>query len=326
MQRYRLFTTIFMMVLFFLMACEKSQIETLNEAVSNELALLPQDAEIYGFANIENMRESQFYDMFIDSSETFDFPADTDLEEFANETGVDLRKDIQSIYFAGYAQDKKERMRVLIISKGVFDKQKILNFIQSKEDFDKMQEQAYQSQQLFISKNGKHGFSIVDNNTAVIGYVPLMKKYMDILVKGNGQLSDVMRNRLGKIRFKNDFWITADAGNLMKKAQNPISGKQLRGLTSVEQLYFSMRINDKIEMATLGIFSDEEKAVLFKDAVKGGIATLKLALSEDRDLIDIINHIKIDVHDNEVQALFKISKEEVKKIITNQKQIAGKII
>jgi hypothetical protein len=74
----------------------------------------------------------------------------------------------------------------------------------------------------------------------------------------------------------------------------------------------------------LGQFEDAEKAGLFRDAMKGFVATAKLSMSEDRDAIDILNKIKIDTKKDEVVIQFKMSQEDIDKLKEKRKAWAIK--
>jgi hypothetical protein len=137
-----------------------------------------------------------------------------------------------------------------------------------------------------------------------------------------------MLERINSLKYKNDAWFTLNTepmiGEMLDKMNKSSEGERLAGLKSVKNLNFSMKVNDELIFSGVGNFSDNEKAKLFHDALKGFVATAKLSLSEDRDAVDVLNKIDIDTRGDQVLVNFKMSKDDVEKLMEKRSRIAYK--
>ncbi len=122
-----------------------------------------------------------------------------------------------------------------------------------------------------------------------------------------------------KMRYKNGVCLTMDAQAMIHDVMDEVNhwdeGRKLQALKSVEDLYFSMEATDEIRFEGKGKFSDAQNAELFHDAIKGMIATVKISVSGDRDAVDVFNKINIDHDGDWVTGNFKMSKEDIEKLM-----------
>ena len=95
---------------------------------------------------------------------------------------------------------------------------------------------------------------------------------------------------------------------------------ELPAMKSIEKVSFSMNVNDYLNIDAAGHFSDSEKAELFHDSIKGMLSIAKLAVSTDRDAVDVLNKFDISVKDNVVHVDVELSKADFEKL---QKQRSG---
>ena len=82
----------------FVWQCDTAKKESLPKSMAEELALLPESAAGVGHINIQNLRESPFYQLMQDNLSRTPFHS-REYQEFMEATGLDLGKDIQEIYF-----------------------------------------------------------------------------------------------------------------------------------------------------------------------------------------------------------------------------------
>ena len=76
--------------------CERAGEEAIEPDILAQIALLPQDANILGYAHFQKIHESPFFTTLTDSS--FDeLWLDDDYMEFYQQTKLDLQKDIHKI-------------------------------------------------------------------------------------------------------------------------------------------------------------------------------------------------------------------------------------
>jgi len=70
---------------------------------------------------------------------------------------------------------------------------------------------------------------------------------------------------------------------------------------------------------------DAETADLLRDAVKGLLASVKLAVSDERDVVDTINKVNVKSKKEKVIVYFKMNTEEIKKLIEKRKAYSRSI-
>ena len=100
------------------------------------------------------------------------------------------------------------------------------------------------------------------------------------------------------------------------------SMKQFGALRAVQDVQFSVDVNDAIKLDGEGNFSDAQNAELFHDAVKGALATLKLSVSDDRDAVDVMNKVNISTGNNSVKVNLEMSKADVEKLMQRGRGLA----
>ena len=121
-------------VMLFIWYCDTTKKESLSKSMAEELALLPESAAGVGHINIQNLRESPFYQLMQDNLSRTPFHS-REYQEFMEATGLDLGKDIQEIYFSVSPKKEDEKAEFLAVIKGSFDPAKIMNFISGKEEY-----------------------------------------------------------------------------------------------------------------------------------------------------------------------------------------------
>ena len=86
-----------------------------------------------------------------------------------------------------------------------------------------------------------------------------------------------------------------------------------------------MDFSDQLSFYGQGECLDAEKADLLRDAVKGLLASVKLAVSDERDVVDTINKVNVKSKKEKVIVYFKMNTEEIKKLIEKRKAYSRSI-
>ncbi|MEJ2050433.1 MAG: hypothetical protein P8Y60_11475, partial [Calditrichota bacterium] len=281
-----------------------------------------------GYINIGAMQESPFFSMM--EKDWHKGPMHSEeYQEFMDATGLDLRKDINQVYFDLVPGTDGEKPEFITLVMGKFDPKKITDYLMSKDEDQEITEQTFEDYKIFLLDNDQVSFSIVDNNRLIAGSSNLVKSWLKGLKQKNqGKIDPEMLERINSLKYKNDAWFTLNTepmiGEMLDKMNKSSEGERLAGLKSVKNLNFSMKVNDELIFSGVGNFSDNEKAKLFHDALKGFVATAKLSLSEDRNAVDVLNKIDIDTRGDQVLVNFKMSKADVEKLMEKRSRIAHK--
>jgi hypothetical protein len=308
--------------------CAPERVEPLSTEMKNVIATLPDSSMGIGYINIEAMQESPFFSIM--EKDWHKGPMHSEeYREFMDATGLDLRKDIKQVYFDLVPGIDEEKPEFLTLVMGKFDPEKITDYLMSKDEDQEITEQTFEDYKIFLLDDDQVSFSIVDNNRLIAGSSNLVKSWLKGLKQKNqGKIDPDMLEQINSLKYKNDAWFTLNTepmiGEILDKMNESSEGEHLAGLKSVKNLNFSMKVNDELKFSGVGNFSDNEKAKLFHDALKGFVATAKLSLSEDRDAVDVLNKIDIDTRGDQVLVNFKMSKDDVEKLMEKRSRIAYK--
>ena len=313
----------FTALLFTVLACVQERSFPLASDVKKQMALLPQDAAVYGYVNFKRLHSADFSHIFVDSVKNHMYK-DKDLSEFMKVTGLDPNKDIHEIYFAANPTPDKKKSSFLAVASGQFDIDKIVKFIEEEDKKHKIQQSDYEGFTLFVTDEKPIAFCFKDENTLVGGSKLNVQKWLDLQGQtGQKEMNSTVLKQIEKLKYKKGMWLNVDALVLKENIDDEHFG-HINGLKSVETLGFSLDFTDKMMLNARGIFGDAEKSKLFEEAIKGFIATGKLSVSDDRDVIDILNSIDVKAEDKTVKVDFKLTEEEAKKILEKKKTFTKK--
>ncbi len=321
------FTSILMFVLLVAVSCQKREAVTFSDAMQAQLAQLPQNAQVYGYMDVEQVRHSPFFSTFVESEQ---WPAEREFEEFREHTGIDPRKAVQKFYVAGMRPEGSKHWRGIMVADGKFERKKIEAYLKEEDAKDGKQDWrqttiAGQSVHLFEEEDLALAFP--EPNRIVLAHPTLMKTYFERAAGDDeNSLNPELSKRLNRIKYKKQMWLSLDTQTLMADIHEKIPTDKWQGLRSIRYMDMSMKLSDQMQMDAVGMFSKTEPAKLFKDAIKGALATLKLAVSDDRRIVDILNKIDIKAEGKTLKIDFSLSKEEMQKLLERREKLTTRII
>ncbi len=305
--------------------CAKEKPEGLTKQMTQEIALLPANAAGVGFVNLAQIRKSEFYSMLSDSGRHNPF-INPEYKDFVNATGLDLRRDINEIYFSMMPDTMAETPEVLAVILGKYNVKEITNYIAQKDTTNQIGEEQYKDYNLYTVRHGNMVFSFADDTHLVGGTETLVKKWLDEYSSPDkpANVAPEMTKRINLLRYKTGVWFTLDAQQFVNKFTEKLhsasSRMNLDALDAVKSVNFSMQFSNEMKFSGMSDFENEQKAKLFREAVKGFIATAKLTLSNDRDAIDVLNKIKVNEKGKELEMNFSMTKQDLEKLQQHRKQ------
>ncbi len=289
-----------------------------------QLALLPDNTNGLAYINLDKMRESVFYEMALDSMEDR-INDDEEFQELVDATGFDLRKDVNEVFVVFDPNAKKRDASVLAMVNGKFDEDRIMEFVQKKDEDQKVRSENYGEFTLYSGDNTDKVLCFASETQAVAGNETLVKTWLDNFKAGKSNVNNDLLARLETIKYKNGAWFTIDAQNIVDEMMDGIDDanfKQFGALRKVKNVQFSVDVNDAIKLDGEGNFSDAQNAELFHDAAKGALATLKLSVNHDRDAVDVMNKVNIYTSDSSVKVNFEMTKADVEKLMQRSRGLA----
>jgi hypothetical protein len=242
-----------------------------------------------------------------------------DFQEILEKTGFDIEKDLHSV-LAGFPGGKHDSSHTFaFVATGNFDEQKIINTIKAERDSLKyhrvdLATETYNGKTLYVIKErGEMAFYFPDAQTFVAGD----KAWVQSIIDGKSAEQSVKHNQtvaalMSKLRFKDQCWAVASTAETMDKMAEELSEhggfKGTRAVKAVQGVTFSATVGQRAELYGEAICDSEENSKLLVDAVKGALATAKLAVSDDRDAVDMLNRFEIDTHGKSVKVAANLDK------------------
>jgi hypothetical protein len=309
-------------VLLFVWQCDTARKESLSKSMVEELALLPQSSAGIGHINIQNLRESPFYEMMQNNFSRTPFHSQ-EYQEFMNATGIDLRKDIQEIYFSISPRKADEKAEFLAVVKGAFNPEKIMDFISGQEEYSEIVQENYQGQPFYCIPEDQLAFSFVEQSRLILGKEGMVKAWLDENSSGSkNSLLPEWEKQISSLKYKSGAWFTLDATMFAEAFSEELDRQRMPALEALQDFNFSMKADQKLWFSGIGNFSDNEKAKLFQEALKGLIAAAKLSVSDDREAVDVLNKMRIKVKGKSVLLDFKLNKEDIDHLRAHRDKMA----
>ncbi len=304
-----------LMMALLLSQCSGDRPQALTGDMNRYLSMMPDQAGI-AYMNVASLRETDFYREFTDSMDIH--MENRELREIMEATGFDIGRDIDEVYISFDAPEQRRKASALVVVVGKYDPEKIVNYIKDEDEEHQLNSEAYNGYTIYSGDNHRDEgvFSFADSKHVVAGNVKQVKQWLDDFKSGSG--SSANSERVKEIKYKNGMWVSLDADLMVDELMDEFGRNMPMGrvsaLEKIEKLNLSMHVKKDVRLDGSGIFADAENAELFHDALKGMLATVKLAVSQDRDAVDVINKIEISTRGNQVRIDASLSRQDIEKL------------
>ncbi len=301
-------------------SCDVERSEPINSKMAEQLSMLPQNANGLMYINAEKIIKSKFFNLMMDSAK-YCLEDNKDFKEMEDLTGFNIRKDAREAYFTYSATRDTLGDKFLAVVTGRYNETKIMEFIHQKKNGSDILHEEFEGIKIYYFSGKDIQFCFPDQETFVFGHKKTIRSWIEKLKAGaykkpGGKWFDVVKD----IKYKNGIYFTMDpkgvVDQMMSKMKRFDDSQRFEAFKSVENISFSMDMDDKLRFDGWGNFGEEETAELFFDSAKGLLATLKLSVSGDRDAVDVINKVKIAQKKESVQVKFEITGEDARKLIS----------
>ncbi len=321
MRKYRIIWGIGLLLAVFFWHCSREKPEPVPPEMAKEIALLPESPTGLGYVRMEALRQNPLYAVIRDSLK-HSCDQDQDYREFVEMTGLEITRDVKEIYFAVVAPGGEEKPAFLIVIKGTFQPEKIMDFVRKQDENRELREEEYRGIHLFTSAEEGFAFCLPSPDRLVWGDIRLTKNYLDVLNRpvSSGQLEETATLELIRpLPFKSDGWLVVNVPPVFRAVKEKIEHHrktpQLDGFKSLQQVSLSVKLQQDVRFSGVSRFDDAQKAGLFYDAVKGFISSLKLAASDDRRAVDVLNKIHVRHRNRDVDVRFQLSVKDIKRLL-----------
>lgn len=302
-------------LLLYIVSCGKKEAPPVSQFMKQQISLLPADAELMGYMNVGAVQKSDIYKMFVDSLGVNPLDPKTYLKRVnLNLDQVNVK--IEELFFASHLQ-KNGAMAPFIAAHGNMNLADYLTAFKVKtRDFVISEDKDFSAAKLFvIAAKDTFGVGFQDSTTMVVGNLEKVKSWFNHLQQKTYSHNAERINRLAALKQTKSVWFLTDAVSLLKTIKPIQTLKNVEGVQNIKSADISLDMDQNVALHSIIRTSDSENAALIKDALKGALASAKLSKSDDRDVTDAINKIKITQDDNRININAKISRKDIK-IIT----------
>ena len=324
MKSYPFFSVIIFLLAVFLWQCAPDYSESLSREMAAEIAMLPADPAAIGYLNIESIKQSEFFSLVEENLEKNPFYSD-DYQEFMDATGLDIREDIDEVYFTFNKKDTDDDPELFAVIRGNFQPERIMDYIMEEEG-QSLREKTLGEHTIYLIEDGEFAICFADNQRLLAGKQNAVESWLR--QKDGDQrtkMSESLNRSIQAVKYKQQGWMVMDTHRFVNKMMDEFNHRNpdtFEGLKSLNQMNFSVYFDEYMKFNALGQFTDAEKAELFRDALKGFIATAKLSMSEDRKAIDVLNKIEVNANKSEVVIQFRMSRDDIDRLRQKREELA----
>lgn len=306
----RVFSLCLLMLLAMLAAsCSRTGSTSMSSTVEQHLAWIPQEVNSVAYFDVQSLRQSELGKSL---EKDFDHKIsrwrdDEDYKKFLDKTGFDVEKDLHNVLMGFDADHREASQHFAVIATGNFDEQKIIEAIKAARDSmdfhhhqSELASETYNGKTIYVVKEeGEKACYFADAHTLVAG----SKEWVQAVIDGKSADHSVQKNAvitelLGKLRYKAQCWFVANTTMMMAKVADELgesdSFKGTRAVKAVQNIVFSAQVANKADLYGEALCDSDDNSQLLTEAVKGALATAKLAVSDDREAVDMLNRVDID--------------------------------
>ena len=306
--------------------CSKPQTTSLPSGVDQHLAWIPQMVNGVAYFDMQSLRQSELGKALEKDfgEEMAEMRKDRHFKKMLEAAGFDFEKDFHRVLagFRGGAHDSASTFA--LVATGNFDEQKIIATINAERDSleehygdrerHELITETYNGKAIYVIKErDEKAFYFPDAHTLVAGG----KDWVQAVIDGKTADRSVKQNTavvelINKLRFKDQCWLVANTAEVMERmAEEMGESRDFRGtraVKAVQNVVFSAHVAERAELNGEAVCDNEENSRLLADAAKGALATAKLAVSDDREAVDMLNRIDIEMKGKSVEFAANLDK------------------
>lgn len=306
--------TLISVIIFF--SCVQEKKQELNADVSAQMVKFPANPNLVAFANLEAVYSSAFYKTFEDF--TRDLINENKIyDELFNTTGIDMKKDVKYFLMAVYTSEQEPKnVKPLAILSGKFDHDKILEFVKQKDTEQQFGSDQVNGNTLYFNKNA--AFAVLEDQIIVLGRLEKVKEWLSMDEQSSPD-NEIM-GMIEPVHYKQGMWMIMKTDAMIKNMLSESDLKQLGGFTSIQNMYGSALVDENLQFHGYALVQNDTDAQLLFDAIKGAVSAAKLSVSNDRDAVDVLNKLNLDLDKNKISLDFKMDHKEFEKVLNNKKE------
>jgi hypothetical protein len=246
------------------------------------LALVPTNSQVVVGINVETARNSDFGRYFIDKM-NIDNSGRHGVEELIEQTGFDLRRDLQSLMFANTTLAKHGNPSdFLVLARGTFDQAKIRSAALAKGGIV----QSYRGVDMYLSK-GPHqdnGFAFLDSGVFIAG-APATLQGVITNRAATSTLNPQLQQLISQASGENDIWFASSTSpSFFGNHFSPDMEKSMGGAQAVQSIVASsggVRFGSAVQVTIDAIARSDKDATALADVVRFAASMVQMKAQSD---------------------------------------------
>jgi hypothetical protein len=319
MKKKVLVLTLAFVMLLLVPACKKKAPGQLStEAI---LAMVPEGPVVLMAFNFQQFSSLELFDKTFKENWQKNAKASMtfkDYQDFVQQTGLDLQKDVYMVVGAIYGDFNGESSEALGIVNLKYDPDKLLAVFKKNGDFTA--EETYRNHTLYTVKETKPGkemrVAFLDKANILIGSALTVKKAIDLnLDKGNSVLKTAsLMKYVDKLDKSSMFWLAI--GNIPDKMKSaPAGGMMPVDLSKAEAFTAFADYKNKTLSGELRLISHNEQGnKQIADMLNGLKALGAMGSAKEPELGELLNAIQLSSAVDHVKLTFSVSEELMNKL------------
>lgn len=264
-----------------------------------ELAYIPADARIVGFANVREVMDSELRQKLMQAN-----PGAVDgSNKFLEETGIDIRSDVDSVVGALTGEADAKNARPLMLVRGRFDHSRIESLVRQKGGVVS----EYQGVRFLTEPNDEFGLAFVEPGLVAVGSAAAVRRALDAKATGTDVTdnADVMRH-IKEVDGGN-AWAVGRFDALTGGRQLP--AELANQLPAISWVSISGNINGGVQGIVLAEARDDAAANDLRDVVRGFVALARLQAGKRPEFSTLLNSLELGGQGKAVSLGFAVPPE-----------------
>lgn len=284
----------------------------------SELAYLPSDSVMVGFANVREVMNSEFRQKLAST-----LPSGEERDDFMRETGIDIEHDIDTVLAASTAGEPDKHG--IVIVRGRFNDGQIEGLIRQHggtvEDYKGVRvviadpvamASDEMPRDIVEMDSDKRSFALafLDTGLLAIGGEANVKAAIDAKASGkNVTTNDELMNYIADVQAGQSAWAVGRFDAISKSTEIPDQVKQ--HLPAVQWFLVSTRINGGVSGSLRADATDDAAAENLRDVVRGGLAMGRLFSGDDQRMKLMLDSLQMTGTGKTVALSFSVTPEMV---------------
>ncbi len=321
----RLFQILILLDLFLIGGCEKNEIiEPLTNTQKEALNYLPEESRFVMFLNLNELKETDFWDNYFKSSLLDNNSDDQQFRKFEKRTGIGLNKGISQIFIS--SSKNYWNVAVIILDK---NSRKIKSNFESYSGFIK---ESINNKSVYKLK-GKFPLQFYFVNDSILLTASKLNYIKTVINKKNNSLNNnrAFIRTIKSIRNKKQYWIATDKGEYVVNYLGKIFnfGKKIpvnNVLKSIESVTLSTKFDNGLDIESRLNCSDSKNAYLLSTAIRGALA-MDLLSGGDHSFGRILQKTDVERLNSQVNLQLELKGNEINilKDFAKQKNLERKL-